>query len=104
MKRVQDKVCIITGAALGIGRACAQRLADEGARVAIFDVDDQAGHLLLEQLRARSVDADFWHVDVSREAQVRAAIEGVAERFGGVDVLVNNAGVAGANKPTHELT
>jgi len=104
MKRVQGKVCIITGAALGIGRACALRLAEEGARIALFDVDDVAGRALLEELRLHSVDADYWHVDVSRETQVRAAIEGVAERFGGVGVLVNNAGIAGANKPTHELT
>ena len=104
MNRVHDKVCIITGAALGIGRACALRLAGEGARIALFDVLDEPGRVLLEQLRRDGVDADYWHVDVSREAQVRAAMEGVAERFGGIDVLVNNAGIAGANKPTHELT
>ena len=104
MNRVAGKVCIVTGAALGIGRACALRLAEEGARIALFDVLDDEGRKLLEELRHRSVDADYWHVDVSREAQVRAAIEGVAERFGAVDVLVNNAGIAGANKPTHELT
>jgi NAD(P)-dependent dehydrogenase (short-subunit alcohol dehydrogenase family) len=104
MNRVQGKVCIITGAALGIGRACALRLAQEGARIALFDVLDDAGHALLEDLRLQSVDADYWHVDVSREAQVRAAMQGVAERFGGIDVLVNNAGIAGPNKPTHELS
>ena len=104
MNRLAGKVCIITGAALGIGRACALRLAEEGARVALFDVLDDDGRTLVEELRRRSVDVDYWHVDVSREAQVRAAMEGVAERFGGIDVLVNNAGIAGANKPTHELT
>lgn len=104
MNRVQGKLCIVTGAALGIGRACALRLVEEGARVALFDVLDEAGRALLEELRTRGADADYWHVDVSREAQVRAAIEGVAERFGGIDVLVNNAGIAGPNKPTHEIT
>ncbi len=104
MDRVAGKVCIVTGAALGIGRACALRLAEEGARVALFDVLDDEGRKLVDELRHRSLDADYWHVDVSREAQVRSAIQGVAERFGGVDVLVNNAGIAGANKPTHELT
>jgi NAD(P)-dependent dehydrogenase (short-subunit alcohol dehydrogenase family) len=104
MNRVKGKVCIVTGAALGIGRACVLRLAGEGARLALFDVLDEAGRALVEELRQRGIDADYWHVDVSREAQVRAAMEGVAERFGGIDVLVNNAGIAGANKPTHELT
>jgi len=104
MKRLQGKVCIVTGAALGIGRACALRLADEGARVALFDVLDAPGRALCMELRQNGVDVDYWHVDVSREAQVQAAIAGVAERFGGIDVLVNNAGIAGANKPTHELT
>ena len=104
MKRVQDKVCVITGAAMGIGRACALRLAEEGARVALFDVLDHEGRALAEALRRRSADADYWHVDVSRESQVRSAMQGVAERFGAIDVLVNNAGIAGPNKPTHELT
>jgi NAD(P)-dependent dehydrogenase (short-subunit alcohol dehydrogenase family) len=104
MKRLQGKVCIVTGAALGIGRACALRFADEGARIALFDVLDTPGRALCTELRLLGVDADYWHVDVSREAQVQAAIAGVAERFGGIDVLVNNAGIAGANKPTHELT
>jgi NAD(P)-dependent dehydrogenase (short-subunit alcohol dehydrogenase family) len=104
MNRVQGKVCIITGAALGIGRACALRLAQEGARIALFDLLDKAGHELLEELRLHGADADYWHVDVSREANVRAAMQGVAERFGSIDVLVNNAGIAGANKPTHELS
>jgi NAD(P)-dependent dehydrogenase (short-subunit alcohol dehydrogenase family) len=104
MNRVAGKVCIVTGAALGIGRACALRLAGEGARVALFDVLDDEGRALCEELHRKGVDADYWHVDVSREAQVRAAMQGVAERFGGLDVLVNNAGIAGANKPTHELT
>jgi NAD(P)-dependent dehydrogenase (short-subunit alcohol dehydrogenase family) len=104
MDRVKDKTCIVTGAALGIGRACALRLGSEGARIAVFDLLDDDGAELVESLEANGVAARYWHVDVSSEASVKAAIDEVAAHFGGVDVLVNNAGIAGANKPTHEIT
>lgn len=104
MNRVKGKTCIITGAALGIGRACALRLADEGAQLALFDVLDADGSALLAELHARGVSAQYWHVDVANEKSVQMAIDAAAERFGGVHVLVNNAGIAGINKPTHEVT
>lgn len=104
MNRVKDKVCIVTGAALGIGRACALRLAQEGAHIAVFDVLDIEGEDLVTGLKAQGSDAGYWHVDVASEAEVARAIADVAARFGAVNVLVNNAGIAGANKPTHELT
>ncbi|HEY9400183.1 MAG TPA: glucose 1-dehydrogenase [Luteimonas sp.] len=104
MQRVHDKTCIVTGASLGIGRACTLRLAEEGARVALFDVLDDAGAALVAELEASSARARYWHVDVSSERAVQAAIDEVAAHFGGVDVLVNNAGIAGVNKPTHEIT
>ncbi|MBP3983476.1 glucose 1-dehydrogenase [Pseudoxanthomonas helianthi] len=104
MNRVHGKVCIVTGAALGIGRACALRLAEEGAKVALFDMRDAEGEALAAELRARGHEATYWTVDVSRETEVSAAMVAVAARFGGVHVLVNNAGIAGANKPTHELS
>ena len=105
MNRVQDKVCIVTGAALGIGRACALRLAEEGARVALLDVLDAPGAALADELRMRGGgQAEYFHVDVAREDEVRHAMDEVARRFGAVHVLVNNAGIAGANKPTHEIT
>jgi NAD(P)-dependent dehydrogenase (short-subunit alcohol dehydrogenase family) len=104
MNRVKDKVCIVTGAALGIGRACALRLAQEGARVALFDVLDADGEALLTELEAQGCVAAYWHVDVTSEAVVARAIDEVATRFGAVHVLVNNAGIAGTNKPTHEIT
>jgi NAD(P)-dependent dehydrogenase (short-subunit alcohol dehydrogenase family) len=104
MHRVSGKTCIVTGASLGIGRACALRLAEEGARLALFDVLDDAGAALVAELNAKGAKARYWHVDVGSERAVHAAIDEVAAHFGGVDVLVNNAGIAGANKPTHEIT
>jgi len=104
MHRVNNKTCIVTGGALGIGRACALRLGEEGAQVAVFDVLDDAGAALVSELTAKGVSARYWHVDVSREHAVEAGIDKVAAFFGGVDVLVNNAGIAGINKPTHEIT
>src|SRR5690349_13653204 len=104
MDRVKGKTCIITGGALGIGRACALRLADEGAHIAIFDVLDAPGAQLCEELAAKGARARYWHVDVASEAAVAEAIDDVARHFGSIHVLVNNAGIAGANKPTHEIT
>jgi NAD(P)-dependent dehydrogenase (short-subunit alcohol dehydrogenase family) len=104
MNRVGNKVCIVTGAALGIGNACARRLAEEGARLALFDLDDQTGTALAAELQATGAEARYWHVDVSSERAVQGAIDAVAAHFGAVHVLVNNAGIAGANKPTHEIS
>lgn len=104
MNRVSEKVCIVTGASMGIGRACALKLAEEGAHLALFDVQDDLGEALAESLRAQEVLARYWHVDVTSESSVKDAIEGVAKHYSSIHVLVNNAGVAGANKPTHEIT
>ena len=104
MNRVQNKTCIVTGAALGLGRASALRLAQEGARLALFDLHDAEGQALAAELQAQGHAAGYWHVDVSDEAAVAGAVADVVARFGGLDVLVNNAGISGTNKPTHELT
>ena len=104
MNRVKNKVCIVTGAALGIGQACARRLAEEGALLALFDILDPAGQTLAEELQSRGAAARYWHVDVASERSVQEAIDGVARQYGTIDVLVNNAGIAGINKPTHEVS
>jgi NAD(P)-dependent dehydrogenase (short-subunit alcohol dehydrogenase family) len=101
MDRLQGKVAVITGAALGLGRAMAIRMAEEGASVAVLDVLDQPGEALVAQL---SGPARYWRCDVSNEAQVARVFGEVVAHFGRLDVLVNNAGIAGTNKPTHELT
>lgn len=104
MNRVQGKTCIVTGGAVGIGYACVQRLAEEGAAVAIFDRLDAEGEALANAVNHAGGKARYWHVDVTREADVSRAIAEVADHFGGVDVLVNNAGISGSTKLTHEIT
>ena len=104
MNRLQDKVAIITGAALGLGAATARRMAQEGAAVAVLDLLDADGETLAAQIRGLGQAARYWRCDVSNEAEVARVIDEVAAAFGHIDILVNNAGVAGVNKPTHEIT
>ena len=104
MNRLSGKVALITGAALGLGRATALRMAEEGAKVAILDVLDKDGLAFEKDLTGRALAAKYWHCDVSKEADVASVFAAVAQHFGKLDVVVNNAGVSGANKPTHEIT
>ena len=104
MARLKGKVAAVTGGALGIGKAAVERMLEEGAAVGILDVLDKEGEALAKTLSDKGHQVGYWHCDVADEAQVKAAIDGVAERFGKFDVLVNNAGISGPNKPTHELT
>ncbi|MDP1631701.1 MAG: glucose 1-dehydrogenase [Caulobacter sp.] len=104
MDRLKGKVAAITGAALGLGRATAIRMAEEGASVAVLDMLETEGAALAAELSARGLPARFWRCDVSSEAEVARVIDEVAAHFGRLDILVNNAGVAGVNKPTHEVT
>lgn len=104
MNRLKGKVAVVTGAALGLGRATAIRMAEEGASVALLDLHDDVGGRLAQELSGRGLPARYWRCDVANEAEVARVVNEVAGHFGRIDVLVNNAGVAGANKPTHELT
>jgi len=104
VKRVQDKVAVVTGAALGIGRAAAVLLGREGAHVAVTDINESAGKEVVELIRQAGGSAEYWSLDTSDEANVQSVFAEVVERFGPINILVNNAGIAGINKPTHEVT
>ena len=75
MNRLQGKVAVVTGAALGMGRAAAQRMAEEGAAVALLDLHDDEGPRSPSSSPARGFKAEYWHCDVTKEAEVKAAID-----------------------------
>nr|CBX30572.1 Cyclopentanol dehydrogenase [uncultured Desulfobacterium sp.] len=104
MKRVEGKTAIVTGGALGIGRAVCLQLAKEGAMVAVTDIADEEGKQVVEKIEEFGGIAKYWHVDTSQEHSVSSAFADIAHKFGSIDILVNNAGIAGVNKPTHEIT
>ncbi|MEX2243324.1 MAG: glucose 1-dehydrogenase [Fimbriimonadaceae bacterium] len=104
MNRVNGKVAVVTGGSLGIGQACCRLLAREGASVAIVDLLETEGTALADKIGAEGGRAKFWRMDVSSEGSVKSTISAIVAEFGRIDVLVNNAGIIGANKPTHELT
>jgi NAD(P)-dependent dehydrogenase (short-subunit alcohol dehydrogenase family) len=104
MNRLAGKTAIVTGGAVGIGRACVERMAEQGAKVAIFDMLETEGQSLAADLAAAGHQVAFWRVDVTDEAAVKAATDAAAARFGGLNVLVNNAGISGSPKPTDQVT
>lgn len=104
MDRLKDKVAIVTGGARGLGKAQCLRMAEEGARVAVTDVIDDEGAEIVQQIADAGGTARYWSLDVSDEAQVAKVIGEVVAAWGRLDVLVNNAGISGADKPTHELS
>ena len=91
--KLKDKVCIVTGAASGIGKEIALTYAREGARVAIADLNLGAAEATAAELSSAGGQAMAVAADVSDEAQVNAAVAAVVERWSGVDVLVSNAGI-----------
>jgi NAD(P)-dependent dehydrogenase (short-subunit alcohol dehydrogenase family) len=90
MTRLDGKVVVITGAASGIGREAALLFSEEGAKICVADVSEEAG----EQTASECADAFFFQADVTSSESVAAMYRATAERYGGVDVLYNNAGIA----------
>ncbi len=92
-KRLQDKVAVVTGAAGGIGRETALRLAAEGAKVFCVDIDDKGALATVDEITAAGGTADAQGADVSSAEDVEQAVTQAVTRFGGLDVMVNIAGV-----------
>ena len=95
MGKLQDKIVIITGAASGIGKGCAELFAQEGATVVVTDIQDEAGQKL-----ADAIGGAYLHVDVTDPASVEAMIKSTVERYGRIDILMNNAGIDGQQAVT----
>lgn len=91
MQRVPEKIAIVTGGAVGIGAAIVRRLASEGSKVTITDIQEDAGRAL-----ARELGCDFVKQDVTDEKQWQAVVSQVEKRHGALHILVNNAGIEGA--------
>lgn len=91
--RLQDKIAIITGAGRGIGAATARRFVEEGARVAIAELNAETGETTAAELRSRGYEAIAVQTDVSNHASVEQMVAAVVERLGSPEVLVNNAGI-----------
>ena len=89
--RFSDKVCIVTGGGSGIGRAACEQFAREGGKVLVVDVSEEGGNETVRRIQTAGSEALFARADVGDVAQVRAAVQKAVDRWGHVDVLVNNA-------------
>lgn len=103
MCQLKGKVALVSGAGQGIGARTAEVLAESGALVVVTDINDATGEATVARIRASGHEAHFRHLDVTREDDWRAVMDGVCAEFGGLDVLVNNAGVL-LIKPVTQLS
>ena len=90
----KDKVALVTGAGVGIGEATSKSLAAAGAIVVVSDIDEVAGNRVANELNAAGCQAVFMHLDVCDEAQWAGVINDIVERFGRLQILINNAGIS----------
>lgn len=103
MGLVEGKAALVTGGASGIGRATAELLAREGARVLVADFDVDLGEQVVQAIHAAGGEALFQRTDVTREADVEAMVAAVVKTWGRLDCAVNNAGITGAIGPVHQV-
>ena len=103
MKRFKDKVVMVTGGGGAIGAAAARRFADEGAKVAIVDRDEERARAVADALKGDGATVRPLVADVGSEEAVEAAVAETVSALGGLDVLFNNAGIPGRVAPAHEL-
>jgi NAD(P)-dependent dehydrogenase (short-subunit alcohol dehydrogenase family) len=102
--RLEGKVALITGGASGMGKVASQLFASEGAKVVLTDVSDDAGETTAAEIVAAGGQAAYVHADVSMESDAQAMVDATVRRFGGLDVLYNNAGIMPAEDGSVHLT
>lgn len=103
MLNLNDKVAIVTGAAMGMGEATAKLFAKAGAKVIVADYNEEEGQKRVEEIKADGGEAAFVKVDVSDEDQVKAMVEKTVEIYGRLDCAVNNAAITPDDKPIAEM-
>jgi NAD(P)-dependent dehydrogenase (short-subunit alcohol dehydrogenase family) len=103
MGRIQGKVAVITGAASGMGRATAIRFAKEGASIVLTDLNSQGGETAVAECAAAGGRAVFQRTDVTSEPDIKAAVARAVKEFGRIDIMFNNAGIAGAVGPIEKV-
>jgi NAD(P)-dependent dehydrogenase (short-subunit alcohol dehydrogenase family) len=104
MSKTEGKVAVITGATGGIGFEVAKRLGKDGFTVILNGIDDAAGAERLKELSASGINAEYYGFDVTKEDQVTANINIIGEKYGKIDVLVNNAGGLGGRSRFEDMT
>jgi len=104
MKKLENKTVFVTGGLSGIGRACAVAAAEEGANVVVADIKSVALDEAMREITAESPKSIFVECDVKAKDQIESAVAQVVEKFGSIDVALNNAGVPGESKRLGELT
>lgn len=93
-RSIEGQVAIVTGAASGMGRATAYLLGDQGARVALVDLNEEPLQESVDAMQKAGYDARGWTLDLADGAAIRPVIDDIAAHFGGIDILINNAGIS----------
>ncbi len=103
--RLQNKVAIVTGAGMGMGRATALRLAQEGAKLVVADINAEVGEATAEAIRTAGGEALFVRTDVSKASEVAAMVAAAESTYGGLDIIFNNAAIQliGVDTRAHEV-
>ena len=104
MSKLNEKIAIITGATGGIGFSVAQRLGRDGFTLVLNGIDDEEGDKIVEELKAEGITAEYLGFDVTKEDAVTSNIQEIGNKYGKIDVLVNNAGGLGGRSRFEEMT
>ena len=104
MSKLEGKVAVVTGATGGIGFEVAKRLGNDGFTVILNGIEDEAGAKRVEELRAEGITAEYYGFDVTKDEEVTTNITKIGEKYGKIDVLVNNAGGLGGRSRFEEMT